>query len=331
MKLSIIILNYNVRHFLELCLKSVEAAVTDIEAEIIVVDNNSSDDSCQMIKSLFPDVLLIESKENTGFSRGNNIGTSHAKGEYICILNPDTVVAEDTFINLLRIADTYDELGIIGCRLIDGNGKFLQESKRNVPTPSISFKKMFGFSNSYYANHLQEDEIGEVYILVGAFMLLKRSIYNETSGFDEDYFMYGEDIDLSYKVIKKGLKNLYIGTETIIHFKGESTPKDIFYRKRFYDAMKIFYRKHFKKNFVLDLMISIGTKALPLLESIRTSFKDKGATKEEIIFDNNLLPFKEIIKSFERHEGSFKIRPKNSNFIIGSSGPGFKGEIRELS
>lgn len=331
MKLSIVILNYNVRHFLELCLKSVEAAVTNIDAEIIVVDNNSSDNSCQMIKDLFPEVVLIENKENTGFSRGNNIGTSHATGEYICILNPDTVVAEDTFINLLRIADNTKELGIIGCRLIDGNGKYLPESKRNVPTPLISFKKMFGNSNLYYANHINENKVGEVDILVGAFMLMKSSLYKETSGFDEDYFMYGEDIDLSYKVIKKGLKNLYVGTETIIHFKGESTPKDIFYRKRFYDAMKIFYRKHFKKNLVLDVMISIGTKAFPLLEKIRTSSKDQDITEEEIVFNNNTMSFKEIIKSFESHQGTFKIRPKNSNFIIGSSGPGLKGEVRELS
>lgn len=331
MKLSVIILNYNVQYFLELCLKSVEAAITNIEAEIIVVDNNSPDNSCQMVKDLFPDVILIENKDNTGFSRGNNIGVAKAKGEFICILNPDTVVAEDTFITLLDFAQTTIDVGIIGCRLIDGTGSFLPESKRNIPTPSVSFKKMIGSSNSYYANHLKEDEIGNVDILVGAFMLMKRSLYIEVEGFDEDYFMYGDDIDLSYKVLKKGINNKYVGNVSIIHFKGESTPKNAYYRKRFYDAMKIFYKKHFKKNILLDIMIPIGTKVFPILELFKSSSKNKTEGLKEIIFDNNTATFKQIIDSFDNRNGIFKIRPKNSNFIIGSSGSNSQGEVRHDS
>ena len=217
MDLSVVILNYNVRYFLELCLHSVKAATEAIDAEIIVVDNNSSDDSCSMVKQLFPEVILIENKENLGFSKGNNQGVANAKGEYICILNPDTVVPEDAFSELLKFSKTKDNLGIIGCKLVDGSGKFLPESKRNIPVVKIALQKIRGNSTNYYANHVQESEVAKVDILVGAFMFMKQSVYNSLSGFDEDYFMYGEDIDLSYKAVKAGLDNYYFGTTTAIH------------------------------------------------------------------------------------------------------------------
>lgn len=328
MKLSVVILNYNVRYFLELCLKSVKAAITDIEAEIIVVDNNSSDDSCIMVKDLFPDVVLIENKENTGFSKGNNIGVAHAKGEFLCILNPDTVVAEDTFTKLLKFADSKKDLGIIGCKLIDGNGDYLPESKRNIPTPKVSFSKIFGKGNSYYANHLQVSDIGEVAVLVGAFMLLKREIFNIVGGFDEDYFMYGEDIDLSYRILNNGYKNYYVGSQTIIHFKGESTPKNKIYRKRFYEAMGIFYKKHFKRNFLLDIIVKLGTVMIPIFES--RNLKKETAEKKYTILDNNNITFKDIIASIENEEGPFKIRLKNANFIIGSNGSKTRGEVDDV-
>ena len=164
------------RYFLELCLKSVEAAIVNINAEIIVVDNNSPDESCEMVKHLFPNVVLIENKNNDGFSKGNNIGVSQAKGEYICILNPDTVVAEDTFSHLLNFANNQTNVGIIGCRLIDGTGYFLPESKRNVPKPNVALKKLLGNPSAYYANQVNEFDSGEVSVFVGAFMLIKKSI-----------------------------------------------------------------------------------------------------------------------------------------------------------
>jgi len=247
LKLSIIILNYNVRYFLELCLKSVTAAIENIDAEVIIIDNNSKDDSCQMVKELFPEIQLIENKENLGFSKGNNIGVAQAKGEYICILNPDTVVAEDTFINLLKFADQQANIGIVGCKLIDGKGQFLPESKRNVPVVQVAFQKMIGNSVNYYANHLKEDEIGKVEILVGALMLMPKSVFHEVNCFDEDYFMYGEDIDLSYKVLKAQYDNFYFGDTTIVHFKGESTLKNKTYARRFYSAMQIFYKNISKR------------------------------------------------------------------------------------
>ena len=189
------------RYFLELCLKSVQKAITTLDAEIIVVDNNSTDESCKMIKQLFPEINLIENKQNFGFSKGNNLGVAIAKGEYICILNPDTVVAEDTFTSIIAFADKQKNLGIVGCKLIDGTGQFLPESKRNIPTVEVALKKIIGDSKKYYAKHLDENTTGKAAILVGAFMLMKRNLYRKMNGFDEDFFMFGEDIDISYRVL----------------------------------------------------------------------------------------------------------------------------------
>ncbi|WNH09590.1 glycosyltransferase family 2 protein [Thalassobellus suaedae] len=365
MKLSIIILNYNVRYFLELCLKSVEAAIANIDAEIIVVDNNSEDDSCNMVRACFPEVNLIENKENLGFSKGNNVGVLQAKGEYLCILNPDTVVAEDTFVKVLEFSENQDNLGIVGCKLINGGGLFLPESKRNIPTVNVAFKKILGFSKDYYANHVDKNENGEVDILVGAFMLIKKNVYNEVGGFDEDYFMYGEDIDLSYKVLKKGYKNYYFGKAIIIHFKGESTLKDRYYARRFFGAMKIFYKKHFKKNRLFDMFVWLGIELAHTFRRIRkvkpeniseyvfVSNKEnkklasvlsknmvlksdiKSVNKNsEIIFDANVLTYKHIIHAISRdnvEDGlTYKILPNGSNFIIGSNNGFGKGEIKEF-
>ncbi|MDP2159659.1 MAG: glycosyltransferase family 2 protein, partial [Flavobacterium sp.] len=251
MQLSVIILNYNVRYFLEQCVLSVQAALQHIDGEIIVIDNNSSDDSCQMMKTRFPHIKLIENKENTGFPKGNNIGVAQAKGEYLCILNPDTVVAEDTFTKLLNLqpATLNPQLGILGCKLIDGTGNFLPESKRSIPTTWVAFTKIFGLYkffpkvrlfNKYYAQHLTENQSGNVEILVGAFMLMKRDLYNEVGGFDENCFMYSDDIDLSYMVLKRNKTNYYFAETTVIHYKGESTVKDETYMKRFQEAMDYF-------------------------------------------------------------------------------------------
>ena len=258
-EISIIIVNYNVRYFLEQCLQSVFDACKNISAEVIVVDNNSHDDSCEMISTKFKQVKLIANKKNTGFSTANNQGVDIAKGEYVLILNPDTVVAEDTLKKILTFAKSKINLGAIGIKLIDGTGKFLPESKRGIPIPKVSINKILGLKdNKYYASHLQKNDTGKIEILVGAFMFMKRSIYNEVKGFDEEYFMYGEDIDLSYKIIKKGYDNYYFGDASIIHYKGESTKKDIKYLNNFYGAMKIFYKKHFTLNPLYDLIMNLG-------------------------------------------------------------------------
>ncbi len=261
MKLSVVILNYNVRYFLEQCIISVERAIEGIDAEIIVVDNNSPDDSCIMVKNNFPHIQLLANKENVGFSKANNQAVAVAKGDYVCILNPDTVVSEETFSQVLAYAETLPKLGALGIHLMDGTGNFLPESKRNLPTPKRSLLKMLGKTsgkNGYYAKHINETGKGEVDVLVGAFMLMKRSVYLEVGGFDEDYFMYGEDIDLSYKLQKAGYKNSYLGSLTLLHYKGESTQKDGAYLDRFYGAMRIFYRKHFQSNLITNSLVNVG-------------------------------------------------------------------------
>ncbi|MGB6268150.1 MAG: glycosyltransferase family 2 protein [Olleya sp.] len=362
MKLSIIILNYNVRYFLELCLQSIEAAITNLEAQIIVVDNHSQDDSCQMVKQKFPNVLLIENKENLGFSKGNNIGVQHAKGEYLCIINPDTVVPEDCFEELFEFSKIKNDLGLFTCRLIDGKGKFLPESKRNIPTPKVAIKKMLGFNQSYYVSDLKENSTGIVPVLVGAFMMVKKDIYNQVGGFDEDYFMYGEDIDLSYKVQKAGFDNMYYGPIKVIHFKGESTLKNANYAKRFYGAMQIFYKKHFKRNVLFDGLVWLGIKLVkhtknnafaeiePVSKFVLVSDKSYPDLEDklskpcqvvsvlsnienstQVILDANYLSFKTIIETLSNSEKnkniSYRIIPKNSNFILGSDSSKSRGEV----
>ncbi len=377
MQLSIIILNYNVRYFLELCVLSVQNAIQSLDAEIIVIDNNSQDDSCEMMKKRFPNVKLIENKENSGFPKGNNIGVAEAKGEYICILNPDTVVAEDTFTKVLAFAEKQKDLGIVGVKLIDGTGNFLPESKRGIPTPFVAFTKITGLYKifpklfgKYYAQHLSEDETGKVDILVGAFMLMQRDLYNEIGGFDEDCFMYSDDIDLSYMALKKGKSNYYFHETSVLHYKGESTVKDGTYMKRFREAMNFFYKKHFRVSFMFSVFMQMGIvffsfvkmfqgKPKPkfspknyilvsynqiLKEKLEKQFNQKVELLEtgqllsksaaaEVIFDQNQLDFKTIIQAFEtnRNNGfTFKILPETSDFIIGSNSSFDRGEIVKI-
>jgi len=365
LKLSVVILNYNVRYFLELCLKSVQDAIKGIDAEIIVVDNKSSDDSCAMIRQLFPNVTLIENQDNYGFSKGNNIGVAKAKGEYLCILNPDTVVAQDTFKKTLEFATSKSDCGIVGCQLIDGRGVFLPESKREVPTPKVAFQKLLGKVDNYYTNTLPPDGVGRTDVLVGAFMVLKRSVYNEVKGFDEDYFMYGEDIDLSYKILKSGYSNYYYGKTTVIHFKGESTLKDKIYAQRFYGAMGIFYRKHFASNSIMTALVKLALKLVAkkgnykesksidvsahilISNSVPEELKTKlgqsisslknlndDLNNTQIIFDISYLGCKSIIVYMKKHhitrQNTYRFLLKNSNFIIGSDSNISKGEVMSL-
>lgn len=287
MKLSVIILNYNVCNFLRQAILSAQCAIENMEAEIIVIDNNSPDDSCAMVKAEFPELLLIENKENIGFGRANNQAVAHAKGEYVCILNPDTAVAPDVFEKCLEFIKGTPNCGAIGARLIDGTGNFLPESKRNLPTPSVSLSKITGSKkqhNAYYANHVAEDAIGPVTVLPGAFMFMRRSIYEEVGGFDKDYFMYGEDIDLSYKIEKAGYNNYYLGSAFVLHYKGESTQQDKVYLDRFYGAMHIFYKKHFSKNFLQDGLVYLGIKVTKFLKGFSLRKKKSALPETEVIY-----------------------------------------------
>jgi O-antigen biosynthesis protein len=257
MKLSIVIVNYNVKYFLEQCLYAALKAASQINSEIIVVDNDSVDGSCQMVAEKFPEISMIANKENVGFSKANNQAIRIARGEYILLLNPDTVVEEDCFLKIVQFMDKTPDAGGLGVKMIDGKGRFLPESKRGLPTPEVAFWKMFGFSSlfphskrfgRYHLGYLDNDLIHDVEVLAGAFMLLRRETLDKVGLLDEDYFMYGEDIDLSYRITKGGYKNYYFPETTIIHYKGESTKKgSINYVKVFYNAMIIFAKKHFSK------------------------------------------------------------------------------------
>ncbi len=257
MKLSIVIVNYNVKHFLDQCLTSVRRAIAGIDADVWVVDNNSVDGSLKMLREKFPEVELIANKENVGFSRANNQAIRKSKGEYVLLLNPDTVVEDDTFTKIIRFMDEHPDAGGLGVKMIDGKGNFLPESKRGLPTPDVAFYKIFGLSRffprsktfgKYHLGFLSKDEINEVDILSGAFMFMRREALDKTGLLDEDFFMYGEDIDLSYRIIKAGYKNYYFPETRIIHYKGESTKKSsVNYVFVFYRAMAIFAGKHFSQ------------------------------------------------------------------------------------
>lgn len=272
MKLSIVIVNYNVKYFLEQCLHAVETAIkkAGFATEVFVVDNNSVDGSCQMLRTKFPGVIRIENHENRGFSKANNQAIRQASGEYILLLNPDTVVSETTLCKTVEFMDDHPEAGGLGVKMIDGKGRFLPESKRSLPTPDVAFYKVFGLSKffprsrrfgRYHLGFLDKEETHEVQVLSGAFMLLRKSVLDRIGMLDEDYFMYGEDIDLSYRILKAGFKNYYFADTTIIHYKGESTKKgSINYVRVFYNAMLIFARKHFtkKRAGLLSLLIRLA-------------------------------------------------------------------------
>ena len=255
MKLSVIIVNYNVKQFLEQCLISVEQAAKHVPCEIFVVDNCSVDGSTAMVNQKFPAVTLIANQKNLGFSKANNQAIKLAQGEYILLLNPDAVVEELTFKEVINFMDQHHDAGGLGVKMIDGKGAFLPESKRGLPTPAVAFYKIFGLSSifpkskrfgQYHLGYLPINEVNEIDVLSGAFMLMRKKALDEVGLLDEDFFMYGEDIDLSYRIKKGGYKNYYFPHTKIIHYKGESTKKSsVNYVFIFYRAMVIFARKHF--------------------------------------------------------------------------------------
>lgn len=255
MKLSVIIVNYNVRHFLEQALLSVRRAASGLAVEVFVVDNNSVDDSIKMVREKFPEVHLIANTDNPGFSIANNQAIRLSKGKYVLLLNPDTVVEEDTFKHCIRYMDDHPKAGALGVRMIDGSGTFLPESKRGFPSPWVAFCKTFGLSrlfprsrwfNHYHLGYLPEMETHEVEVLAGAFLWMRRRVLDEVGLLDEAFFMYGEDIDLSYRITQGGYQNIYYPHTSIIHYKGESTKRgSLNYVRAFYQAMIIFARKHF--------------------------------------------------------------------------------------
>ena len=222
MKLSVIIVNYNVKYFLKQCLESVFDSTSMEETEVYVVDNDSKDGSIEMIQQSFPQVKLIANKKNVGFSTANNQAIKVSSGEYVLLLNPDTLVKTTTFEKVIDFMDKTPDAGGLGVKMIDGNGNFLPESKRGLPTPDVAFYKIFGLSaifpksktfGQYHLGHLDKNETHKIDILAGAFMLMRKSVLNKIGLLDETFFMYGEDIDLSYRILKGGYKNYYFAVE----------------------------------------------------------------------------------------------------------------------
>ena len=244
-KISIVIVSYNVRRYLDNCLQSVGKALEGIDAEVFVVDNASQDDTMTVLPAKYPWVSFTANEENVGFACANNQAIRQSTGQYVLLLNPDTTVAEDTLRRAVSFMDEHPEAGAAGIRMHNEDGSVAPESRRAIPTPWVSALKMLGFTRRYYMSHLSWDEPCRIEVVSGAFCLLRRQALDEVGLLDEDFFMYGEDIDLSYRILKGGWQNWYLPLD-IVHYKGRSTVKsDYRYVHVFYQAMLIFFRKHY--------------------------------------------------------------------------------------
>ncbi|HLY69534.1 MAG TPA: glycosyltransferase family 2 protein [Puia sp.] len=375
--LSIIIVNYNVKYFLEQCLCSVRKAIEKMEAEIIVVDNHSTDGSMEYLESKFPGVRFIANKENQGFGKANNKASLFAKGKHILFLNPDTIVAEDSFEKCISFMESSDNTGAIGVKMVDGKGIYLKESKRGFPSAWAAFCKLSGLTSlfphsgifsKYYLGNLSEKENQEADVISGAYFFVRKEILDKTGGFDEQFFMYAEDIDLSYRIQRAGYTNYYFAETTIIHFKGESTKKDFRYVKLFYKAMKQFVKKHSGRSALYSIVVEVAIwlraaiammgnlfAVKPLhnkqeryfllgdavtLERLRKELlkakkeiSDDPQNRDEIIFcEGKGFCFKQIIDSIEKKSSTanFKIHASNSLSIVGSNSKNKSGEIIAL-
>ena len=322
MKLSIIIVNYNVRYYLEQCLLSVEKALTGVGGEVFVVDNNSTDDSVAYLKGKFPWVRYIENTENVGFSRANNQALREARGEYVLLLNPDTFIGERTLRECIDFMDKTPKAGVCGVGMLRVDGSFAPESRRGVPTPFVAFCKMTGLGSlfpksrlfgRYYMQYLNKQAINPIEIVSGAFMFIRKEALDKVGLLDETYFMYGEDIDLSYRVLKAGYQNYYIPTQ-ILHYKGESTKKDsIKYVNTFYKAMVIFFKKHFSHySIIYSLFITLVIAMKGVMSYVMQKIyaysrkRDKKRRKKYLIVSDghNLADMKSIA---EKHRFQYDV------------------------
>jgi GT2 family glycosyltransferase len=292
MKLSVIIVNYQVKHFLELCLHSVGKAVKGVEAEIIVVDNHSEDGSLEYLRPRFPGVRFVASPENTGFARANNRALELATGETILFLNPDTILPENIVDQCLAFMARTPQIGGLGVRMIDGGGNFLKESRRGFPSPWVSFCRLSGLSTlfprsrrfaGYYLGHLPADTAHPAPVLSGACCWVSRAVLEKTGFFDPQFFLYAEDIDLSYRIEQAGFTNYYTPAVTIVHFKGESTQRDTRYIRQFYRAMRQFRRKHFNRGLpaVADLGIQAAIQLRAGLAAMAGLLRPRGDHRKE--------------------------------------------------
>ena len=283
MQLSVIIVSYNSIELLENCLFSVQKAMQTIDGEIIIVDNNSNDGSKESLPSKFPGVKFIFNNENLGFAKACNQGSKNSSGDHILFLNPDTVLPRTCLKDCISFLKTHEDAGAVGVRMMDDKGKFLKESKRGLPSPSASFYKLFGLTAvfpgsetiaKYYQGHLPENENNPVEVLSGAFMMIKRTVFEKVKGFDETFFMYGEDIDLSLRISQLGYKNYYLGKISITHLKGGSTTYNKKYVQEFYGAMNLFVKKHYKdKSTPYRLFLHAGIGVRKMLSILALPFR----------------------------------------------------------
>lgn len=333
MKLSIIIVNYNVKYFLEQCLNSIFASKIEFDYEIIIVDNNSSDESISYLQSRFTEssIRYIINDFNPGFAQANNQAIKQSTGEYILLLNPDTVLGENVLLNVIRFFEQNNNIGAVGVKMINGYGQFLPESKRGVPSPWVSFCKLSGlqtlFAKSkifgrYNLLYLEENSIHQVPILAGAFMMIPNLVIKKVGLLDEDFFMYGEDIDLSYRIEQAGYKNYYL-PEKIIHYKGESTDKeDIIYIKAFYESMLIFYKKHYAdSNKLLSNVIDKAINLKLYFSKKKNISQKRHFIKKTFTFDSTSASYEKMIEEMEKNNSSniqFLIYSPNTNITIGA-------------
>jgi GT2 family glycosyltransferase len=318
MKLSVVIVNYNVKHFLEQCLCSLEQAAAGVDHEVIVVDNASTDGSTEYITSRFPDIKWMACRENNGFSKGNNIAIAQAKGEFILLLNPDTIVTKEAIKGCVEFMETHADAGACGVYMQRTDGTFAPESRRALPTPFVAFCKMSGLSSlfpksrkfgRYYMQYLNKEEINPIEIISGAYMMLRRSTIEKTGTLDESFFMYGEDIDLSYRILKEGYSNYYL-PHRILHYKGESTNKSTYrYVHTFYRAMQLFFKKHYSHySLLVSLPINIAIWTRAMLAYVGNQFIHRKAVQESpdincIVFGSSstIAQVKEILPGNGKH------------------------------
>lgn len=326
--LDIIIVSYNVRYQLEQCLRSVKRASQGLDVNVWVVDNASSDGTISYLKEQFPQVQWIENNENTGFSRANNQAIRQGRGEYVLLLNPDTIVGEDVLRGCIQFLGDHPEVGATGVRMLHPNGSFAPESRRGLPTPFTSFCKMIGLSTlfpqsrvfgKYYMRYLNTEEPNEIEVISGAFFMARRKAIEKVGLLDEDFFMYGEDIDLSYRLLQDGWKNYYL-PYSILHYKGESTVKSSFrYVHVFYNAMLIFFNKHYSKRYLLlSFFIKMAVYARAMIDLYirfwdrfceRIGYSSKSSPVTYIRFDFDQMSAHEIIETL-------RVQPHNDRRVI---------------
>ncbi len=309
-ELSVVIVNYKVPYYLLQCLDAVKKASSLIRCEVIVVDNASDDNSQVLVEKYFPTVIYVANEKNEGFAKANNKAIAMAKAPYVLLLNPDTIIAEDALQNVCHFAKNMPQFGALGVRMIDASGRFLPESKRSLPTVWNAICKFLHLplsgKNSYYYTQLGDKQVGEVPILSGAFMLLHKAALGDVAYLDERYFMYGEDIDISYAITLSGYKNYYLPC-TMLHYKGESTRYDARYMRNFYGAMQLFYQKYNGKG-VVYFLLKILTKIMVLLASLRSTPQKLDDKREVVTLSTVQYTYAQIIEFMEQNQGACRVQ-----------------------